>query len=283
MNSQIFFISVPYIASLLLLTVSFLSQTMFSLTISIDPFIERIAVSVFLFSIGFQIATVYTKLHVKRLLILTGICIVLLISLHGMSFIFGNELKWLAGPIMFAFNDELFYRVITEKQDISFIYFWSKIQMIVIFVLTPVFILLISSVHPKKGSISPIKNNEIISFKGHYSILVILLSVMAVYLKNEWLKDTIPFFYDFVITMLIGIGIGLWSKQNVIEEKKMKLNNQFHQVGTFGLYTFILSSIYSVIFIDFYLFSWNFFLFIIVKFYPQCSGNLYARNEDSHQ
>jgi hypothetical protein len=74
-NSQTFLVSVPFIASILLLGGTFLTQHFFSFTLTFDPFIERVFISVFLFSIGFQMANMYKKIHVKRLFILLGMSI----------------------------------------------------------------------------------------------------------------------------------------------------------------------------------------------------------------
>lgn len=248
-----------------MIIIAIISNLFLSITFSIDPFMERIFVSVFLFSIGYQIAISFTKMYLKRLLILTGLCTLILVSLHGFAYFFVDELKWLVGPIMFAFNDELFYRIVTDIDEISFIYFWAKIQMLLIFVLTPIFLLLVAYFHPKKDTSTSININEVITIKGRYSFTVIVTAIFSVYFKITWLGDTLPFIFDFVITMLLGIIVGLWSNKNLQKDTRMKLNTEFHQLGTFGLYGFIISAIYSVIFIDIQLFSWNFFLVVVAK------------------
>jgi sodium--glutamate symport carrier gltS len=137
--------------------------------------------------------------------------------------------------------------------------------MAVVFFLTPLFLITISYFHPKSNSLLELDRNQKIKTDNGISFVVVAFAILIIYIKNTWIMETIPFLQDFVLTMLAGIRVGIWCKKNVTDQKKKKLNQQFHQLGTLGLYGFIITAIYSVFFIDLQMFSWTHFLFIILK------------------
>ena len=266
-NSQGFFISPPFIGAILLLSLSSISYYVFEWPIRFNIYSERLFVTIFLFSIGFQIALIYTKLHWKRFFLFIGICAILLLLLALPFFIVKGDIKWIFGTLMFGYTEEMVHRVapvdLYEK-----IFYWSTIQMGIVFFLTPILLLFIEKkLFPSLPRPSNLSNNgEKLSLQLSLEfIMIIFLGAVIVIVKKLVLQETIPFLFDFVISMFIGFGYGKWSEAKLALEKLQKRNETLHQLGTIGLYAFIIISINDVVYLNGTLFESSLLIWLLIK------------------
>jgi Na+/glutamate symporter len=137
-KSHLYFVSVPYTAGILFTAATYFVYLIFDFPIFVPEWSKRVLVTVFLFTIGYQMAVVYVKKHWQRMIGFLFICALLLVGLKMLSSAFINFNKWLLGPIMFGYNNELLVRLVPFYYHEE-VHFWSSIQMGVVFLLTPLF------------------------------------------------------------------------------------------------------------------------------------------------
>jgi UDP-N-acetylmuramyl pentapeptide phosphotransferase/UDP-N-acetylglucosamine-1-phosphate transferase len=100
------------------------------------------------------------------------------------------------------------------------------------------------------------------SFSNYF---IIFLSFSFVLIKLYWLKDTLPFIFDFVLSMIAGFIYGKWTKRKQGQDKQHRNAKRLHHLGTLSLYGFIIATVQSVISLDWSYFDFAYFLVLVVK------------------
>lgn len=270
-NTNKFFVSIPLIGSLILIIVNQLILLFGSPPLQINPLVERLFVAIFLFSIGFQMALRYKKKHWVRIGILLIICLLLLTTLKLVVYRINDHLTQLVvGPYMFGYNIELLNRFIPSLYHDQFLTIVS-IQMLIIFYLTPIFLLLIEKYYPHflKAEAAKKKEHLIEALWPRFIVLNLIplfVAVLSLVFKIYMVKEGIPFIFDFVFSMIIGYILGKF----VVKKRNSNLDineiaKQFNNVGTIGLYGFIIAIIYKASSISYSAELIPYILIIIIK------------------
>ncbi|MCA1030900.1 hypothetical protein LCL95_07700 [Bacillus timonensis] len=241
------FISIPYISSILVIVSSLILKHFFHVTLLVPEFLLRLSLTIFLFCIGFQIATVLNRTYLLRFFHLLVICLVILASLMKLSEFYIGEYQWLFGTIMFAYNTQI-VKAIVPIDYIEPIMQWSTVQLLIVFFSTPLFLTLSNRLF-KKDHQQFLRNSEtdknIIPIKIETIIIIFISSVIVIVTTTfPFMKEL--FFFDFVYTMLLGIGYGLYLN-TYISKQKTKL---FNELGTTNLYIFITLTMLHITNVD---------------------------------
>lgn len=260
LNLQNLFISIPYIATLFLVPFSYLLYHFFYFEVTLPYFIERLSVTIFLFSIGFQIATIVNKKYFIRVFVLSLISIFSITTLHLISIPFPEYLQIIVGSAFFAFTPFIMDSV-TSTINKDFLVYWSNIQMALVFICTPIFLLLTNKVLKNEGNLQHQKESLSITF-SRLTIFAIALSMGFVFLTMKFMVLNAIFLHDFVFGLLAGLFLGLMLKDKYMKTEK---TTQLHQLGSIGLYVFIMASINEIAFVNHDLFSWHILVLMVIK------------------
>jgi len=254
------YISIPFIGSILLIVLSKWGSGWFSL--SFPPIFQRLVLTIFLFSIGYQIAFIFNRKYFYRVLFLIGICLFLISSLHLVSFLFPDSMHWVLSSILFAYNLDVVYYTV-PKQWISYIHYWGSIQMLVVFLLTPILLIIVEKRlrrlnHPSSLYLVHQYHEKMripINFTSFFVVFIAFLFVKLPAIFN------IPFVYDYVYSLMFGLLIGYFFGHKKGKTKKATIE----QLGTVALYTFIMTTIIQNYQVHHNYFSINIFLLILIK------------------
>ena len=267
LKSDTFLISTPLIGGILLATISLTLSYVFSFTLHIPYFIERIFITGFLFSVGYEISSIFNVRYLKQILKLSIICVILLFVMNGISYIFPANLKLYVGTSMFAWNNEIISKIIPNSQLIEYFQFWAFLQMMVLFMFTPIFLGLLEK------KLGMIKNTIITSnrlptyrfliFPSKEQIIIYLFSSLIVLMKVYWIPESIPFLFDFVLSMFSGF---LFYKICNAKPTKFQPNQQkVKNAGTVGLYGFIIIQFNHIALLDWTIFKFDIFILLLTK------------------
>jgi hypothetical protein len=250
LQSDKYFVSVAYIAVLLLFILKLVLHTIFSYDIVFSPFIERVLVTTFLFGIGYQIGAIYLKNHWKRMINLLVLCTFSLLLLKISSQLFdGYWLSTLLDSIFFAYNNDLRLMVVSHER-LEQVYIIAMAQTALLFFLTPIFLCIIErkleksksrtlnlQIHPKT---TPINKNMFMFLS------IILLSILIVTIKISFFLNSPLFIYDYVISMILGFTLSKWGQKHLSKEEEVERNTSIQKLGTFALYGFLITSVYQI-------------------------------------
>ncbi|GGJ59307.1 ESS family glutamate:Na+ symporter [Anoxybacillus voinovskiensis] len=260
-----YYLSIPFVGSVILLTITVLTKVIFHYRLEPPFLFQRVAVTIFLFSIGFQIALFLNKLFFKRFVILLAICVVLLIFFVHISYFVFPPYNWIVGDLLFAYNED-FIKLTVPSYIQNDMVFWSYVQLAIVFFLTPVFLSIVSK-RLDKQDISNIQNcanhlyQEKITIPLTRETAYVVLFALGIVVITQHI--TVFFLYDYVYAMLGGFSYGLLAKtrQSKLDEK----TRMFHQLGTIGLYLFIMTSVQKIAFFDWFRLSYTVFLIVMAK------------------
>ncbi|KJE27440.1 putative membrane protein [Geobacillus kaustophilus] len=260
-----YYLSIPFIGSVILLIITILTKVIFHYSLESPFLFQRVAVTIFLFSIGFQISLFVNKLFFKRFVILLAICVALLFSFAFISYFVPQPYNFIMGDWFFAYNED-FIKLTVPSYIQSEIVFWGYGQLAIVFFLTPVFLLIVSK-WLKKQNISNSMDliNHLYQEKmtipfTRETAYVILFSFGIVVLTQH---ITVLFLYDYVYAMFGGFCYGLLAKTKQLKPDEKTIMLQ--QLGTVGLYLFIMTSIQKIAFFDWTRLSYTFFFILILK------------------
>ncbi|MGM7682894.1 hypothetical protein ACSVDA_12145 [Cytobacillus sp. Hm23] len=258
---QNYFVSIPFIGSVLM----FIISAFFNDPLTFPLELERIMVTAFLFSIGMQMASVLNRKYISRLVALIIICALLITFLNVISYLLSGTDTWVFSSIMFAFNIELVSTFVSED-DLTLVSYWCSIQMLLVFFITPIFLLLSRQFYSKDNlqdrHIGKKEKLHIPFTKESAYLLAITTMIVAVFKYH--LFPNIPFVYDFVLGMFIGLCNGLHLLRTDMHLYKKK-TEQHQKLGTISLYGFIILNIYRSFMIDHSMFSLSILYLIIIK------------------
>jgi hypothetical protein len=260
---QKWFVSIPYTTTILIVPISYILYHLFHIELTLPFFMQRLAVTIFLFSIGYQIAAIMNKKYLIRLLILSVISILIITLLNLITIPLPEYHQIIFGSAMFAFSPFIM-EYVTLNRNTDFLLYWSSIQMIIVFMCTPVFLLLSNRILFRKLKKERIDNvQEIISVPfTRLNLFVIALSSIFVLLTIKLHFFNFLFLHDFVFGLLSGFLLGIVSKYYDLQNEKA---TQLHQFGSLGLYIFIVATINQVSFVHHELFSWSILSLIVLK------------------
>lgn len=256
-NLQRYYISIPYVASLIALTTIYLLRDAMLLP-SITEIISRVSISVFLFSVGLQISDVVNRLYIKRMIQLIGLSILLILILDISAFLISEESRWTINSTMFAYNEALMTKMIAPELQVH-VEYWSKMQFGLLFLLTPLFLNLLrftmpSGVYKSAVGHSTKEKLDLPLDMNVSSMLLICLS--AVGLTYYFTELSSYFLFDFVFSMTAGFIVG---------RKTKKDRYSIHSWGTWGLYSFIVITSVELIYLVQDAFSFNVLLILAIK------------------
>ncbi|WP_246938718.1 hypothetical protein [Bacillus pinisoli] len=262
---QKLFISIPYLTVLITLPITFIVFKLFQIELTLPVVIQRFAITIFLFSIGVQIATILNKRYVKRIIYLSVITIISLFLLNLIAIPFPEYLQVIVGPSMFAFNIFMINHVVSlEYRD--FLLYWNSIQMFFVFLTTPVFLFLSNKIlinrYPDVKD-PPILLKENLSIKlTNENIVSMMISIVIVLITMKLPVLNHLFLHDFVFGLITGFSFGLFQKKFFSQHEKV---THLHQMGNLGLYIFIISTINHVAFVHHTLLNLSILLVVIIK------------------
>ncbi|MEQ6389955.1 hypothetical protein RZN22_11580 [Bacillaceae bacterium S4-13-58] len=262
-KSQLYFISPPLISGIILFMITIVINRVFTIPLLVPNQLDRLFVSVFIFSIGVLMAFIYQRRHWLHLLYLSIGCGILLFFLQLIIFLVPSHFVLYAGSYMFAWNDEIL-KLIVPLEDQNTFYFWAMVELFIIFITTPIYLRLLEKRLIKKVPINIQSPPKLLSVKQPISILVILLSIGIVWL-NDRINFVLPFLFDFVFLGIIGYIFGRHMKQSWTKETVETINEHIQQIGSIGLYGFIIIQFHHVGILNWNLFDTKIFLFLIVK------------------
>lgn len=262
---QGWFISIPYLASIIALAVSYLLYTFYGISLSLPFFLQRLAVTIFLFSIGYQIALILGKKFMFRMGILIVVSLTGIAALKISSAALPAGVGIIFGSSMFAYNIFLVEKI-TPVDFIDYLIYWSSLQMIIVFMLTPLF-LLISKRHlfKREQNYHFVKRPIIETLHIPYNrevFLVMAASGLFVFITLQVNELNAYFLHDFVFGLILGVFTGVIEKRRNLHTKKAA---QLNQLGSIGLYVFIVSAINEFVFIRHELFDGTTLLLIFIK------------------
>lgn len=261
-SSERYYLSIPYMGSTLAILL-YMSQ---SQPFDIPEIVERIFLSVFLFSIGYQTVPFLKKAFFYRSVGLVFLTMTLIASMELSSRFLDDPYRSLFGSVFFAYNkDVLLYTF--DSRVVPFIEFWGSLQLILVFAVTPFFLLFAERVIKPVSSFLK-EESAAFSVKDSGFLYVSLwLGMLVLILLADLLKDHFLFLYDYVFAMAAGGIVRVmerWSQMDT--QKRARL---IHQTGSLHLYVFIIITIteqfYSVT-DDFHTyFQTNIFILILFK------------------
>lgn len=263
LNSQLYFLSPPLISGLVLFAITLVCTRIFSVALPIPNQLERIFVSIFIFSIGVLMAFIYKKKHWLYVLYLSIGCGILLLIFQLIIFFMPDHFVLYAGSYMFAWNNEILKQIIPKDMQATF-YFWAMVELLIIFITTPVYLKLLEKRLVIKPTLNIQPPPQLHTIKKPISMLIIILSLGVVWL-NDRIDLKVPFLFDFVILGFIGYILGKFMKTYWTKKKVDLLNREIHQIGSIGLYGFIIIQFHHVGTLNWRLFETEIFLFLLVK------------------
>lgn len=267
LKSDTFFISAPLIGGILIATISLTLRYVFSFHLNIPYFVERIFITGFLFSIGYDMARIFNKRYIKHILQLSIICAILLLILDGVSYFFPTNLKLYVGTFMFAWNNEIISKIVPDSLLIEDFQFWAFFHMMVLFMFTPIYL---RWMEKKLGMIyNPISTanqlpiHRFLISPSKEQIIIYLLSGIIFLIKDGWVQESIPFLFDFVLSMFSGF---LFYKISNAKTTRFQQNQQkVKNAGTVGLYGFIIIQFNNIAHLDWTIFKFDIFLLLLTK------------------
>ncbi|MFZ3589885.1 hypothetical protein ACOI1C_11520 [Bacillus sp. DJP31] len=260
LNLQHFFISIPYTATFLLIPISYILYHFFNFELTLPFFLERLAVTIFLFSIGFQIATIINKKYFIRVFVLSIISILIIVVLNLISLPFPEDLQILVGSAMFAYSPFIM-EYVTSNIYTDFLMYWSSIQMVIVFISTPIFLFVSNRVLKNKDN-KNLQQEYLPLTLTRLHFFVITVSFLFVFLTMRLHSLNVLFLHDFVFGLLAGFFLGYILKRRSLQTEKA---TKLHQLGSLGLYLFIMSSINHFAFVNHELFNWSILFLMVMK------------------
>lgn len=238
---------------------------LFNYNLNFPEVVRRLSVTVFLFSIGLQITLNFSKSYTIRLLnlLMLSIAIITIMDLFS-SLMLDHDGRWLFGSMMFAYNQDIVEVIVTEESR-DFIRFWGSVQMIIVFLLTPLYLNLSFSIFKDPKSAIPLVPKEKIHIPLTKETLVIFSLSYLFYLASKATASfSFLFLYDFVFSLVAGMIYGsyLVRKRSPLIKQKAEL---FQMAGTAGLYLFIILSVNNIHSADWDQLNSRLFLLIIFK------------------
>ena len=256
-NLQQYFISIPYVASLIALITIYLIRDAIVFP-TITEVISRVSISVFLFSVGLQISKVVNQLYIKRMIQLIGLSILLILTLDISAFIISEESRWTLNSTMFAYNEALMTKMIAAEFQVH-VEYWSKMQFGLLFLITPLFLNLLRFMLPtgvyKSAEGHALKEKLALPIDIHVSTML-LICISAVGLTYYFTELSSYFLFDFVFSMIAGFIVG----RNSINDRY-----SIHSWGTWGLYSFIVITSVELIYLVQDAFSFDVLLILGIK------------------
>lgn len=260
------FISTPFIGSLIVVACGVVSILLFDKQVEFIPEINRIFMNVFLFTIGFQTSLIFTSYHWRRVINLTLISGFLLMGLYGVALLFKGELQYVMGPYLTGFNEELLLYLVQDQSQ-SLVRYWGHVQMVIVFLLTPIFLKMLNSIFARKNppKIEELPSDPLTLPMSKSTVYTILAAVTFVVFKIIIVGEQIPFLFDFVFTSTLGYLFGKQVAKRRSQKMKEKLLYEQNNLGTLGLYLYIMVTIFGAVFSEGGFFSYQYLGMIITK------------------
>ncbi|WP_421379783.1 hypothetical protein ACOJQI_16260 [Bacillus salacetis] len=240
LNSQFFYISIPYIGSLLGILLS-----TFVLPIELPDMMSRIFLTIFLFSIGYQTVPYLKKRFFIRMIWLIFVTALLMAGFEWISRFIPGEGGELLGSIFFAYNENVL-EMFVPSERLTYFQYWGHLQLLIVFFITPLFLYFFERVYRlSKKEVS--QKESILTFrakdKGTLMIIIGLwLVALTVITLSSFLKTENFFIYDFVLGMISGMLFRLY-QQRLNKPPAKKTLELVGMIGTLHLYIFIISTI----------------------------------------
>ncbi len=257
------FISVPFIGSFLFISFLLLFEFLFKWEVSIPYPLERTLVTVFILTIGYEIGLKWNFTYLKQLFFLTLVSSILILILYTVSLVFPVDLRLYIGGFMFAWNNELITEIVPQHMIEEFT-FWARIEMVIVFLGTPLFLSWLNKKIDGEETSNKRKDKNIPFKEVNVTTICIIVgtSIGIVFVKNFILLDAIPFIFDFVIALGIGFLYGFLQKQ---KNKKTHSSMTIKFAGTIGLYGFIIIEIGRIVHLTWDFMNYSILTLLFVK------------------
>jgi Na+/glutamate symporter len=206
--------------------------------LNLDPTLGRWLVTCFLFVIGFRIGMIYTWRHIRTLVVFTVLSTGLLVLLELISWALFNDHPILfatLGAMSFAWNDEWLGHAQMYDANISIVFHTS---LLLVFFFTPLIIRLFSrqASPPQEENLLSVSFPIPLKWRVVGISLAVVVTFSACLIKYYWL-DRLSFLFDFVLSMGIGVGIGLMFRGS---RSNHPLVQSIGSLGRWSLYGFIV-------------------------------------------
>lgn len=226
-----------------------------------QPAVGLWLVTLFLFFVGIKIGLLYTKRHVRSLIVFSAFAVGLLLIVEILARVLLNESDTaftVFGSISFAWNDEwlsFVSRRFPEAEAVSYT------SLLLVFAFTPIVISLLNKRFFKISGPSASLHFKEWSPRGAF--IVFLASLSTLWMKHLWFGETM-FVFAFVLSMTVGIGVGFLFRKKP-EGLKPNFFPTVAEAGKLSLYGFIVFMFLKAAEVVYLHGSWKLFGLVFVK------------------
>lgn len=272
LNLEHAYISIPYMASFLCALTVWVLSLWIDVSFLLPLEIEMLFVSLFLLTIGVHIGIYMSLIYIKRALKLLILCGLIILGLHASRFAFNGDLQWIFGSAMFAFNAEMISRIVPSEYQ-NLVYFWGKLQMAIVFGVTPLYIYTTERAYNKiyPQPFLPQINTKIAGVSIWRSTTLflygaIIIGVWAlIYMQSHFAANVVPFLFHFVPPMMLGIAYGKWILPRLGNKHRQDNIIKLDILGTWSLYAFIVASMMHIPTLEWSIFDWQTLSLLLIK------------------
>lgn len=151
-------------------------------------------------------------------------------------------------------------------RDQYFVEYWSSVQLVLLFILTPFFLNFNYKRVMKKEEVDQKELFEDPKLKWPLSrmgLLALSVSTVTVLFKEHVIPGSIPFSFDYVFTANVGYVIG--RSHVTLSNRSFPYLEDMNNLCTISLYAFICVTIYEAAQVGFEFFHPIFFVLILTK------------------